>query len=142
MGIFNLLAKPLGVIGLGLVGYDCHVSGAIRSSANAQEFKAQSLERNYLDDMSLASPSIVRSRVKQGLFRFNLDENISPFFNGISGYLKGFGSMLVHNLVPLGLAAGALLTKKPVSKYFGIGLLAYGGIFLAQEIFGIGKSRY
>lgn len=141
MGIFNLLAKPLGVIGLGLVGYDCHVSGALRSTANAQEYKAQSLESNYLDNMSMASPSIVRQKIKQGLFRFNVDENFSPFFNGISGYLKGFGSMLAHNLIPLGLSVGALFGKG-ASKYFGAGLLLYGGIFLAQEIFGIGKPKY
>lgn len=142
MGLFDVLAKPLGVIGLGLVGYDCHVTGAIRSSVNAKEIKTNSLEKQYMEELSMASPSSVRRNVKRGLFRFNADENISPFFNGLSGYIKGFGSMLVHNIIPLGLAAGALLTKKPISKFFGIGLLAYGGVFLAQEIFGIGKTEY
>jgi len=70
-----------------------------------------------------------------------LDENLSGFFTGIGGYVKGFTSMLVTNIVPAALSVGAILTKGLASKLCGAGLLAYGGIFLAQEIFGIGKEK-
>jgi len=39
------------------------------------------------------------------------------------------------------LVAGTILGGKGIfSKFCGAGLLAYGGIFLAQEMFGIGKE--
>lgn len=141
MGVVNVLAKTAGVIGLGLIGYDSHRAGEIESRAYAKNIKAGALSERFVDDMKLDSPSTVKSEVKKGLFNYGLDENLSGFFTGIGGYLKGFTTMAVSNIVPAALSLGAVLTKGLASRLCGAGLVAYGGIFLAQEIFGIGKEK-
>jgi len=145
MSITTVLTKTVGVIGLGLVGYDAHVAGKIQSHAYAKNDKAESLTNHYLEEQKLDSPSVVRQHVKKGLFKYFLDENVSGFFTGIGGYIGGFTSMVVNNVIPFGLAVGAVLGKGKVggvfSKFCGAGLLAYGAIFLAQELLGIGKSE-
>jgi len=145
-GTINFITKGVGAVGLGLVLYDAHTLGKIESVATRDDTKAKSLVNNYADNLSLDKPSIVKSNVKKGLFNMNLEENLTGFFTGIGGYVKGFSSMLVSHVIPLTLALGTVLAPKElakgwVSKGFGIGLLAYGGIFLAQELFGIGKSN-
>lgn len=147
MTVGNFLAKTAGVVGLGLVAYDSHIAGKYRCDANAKNHKAKDLAENYLDDLSLSSPSIVREEVKKGIFRYNVDENISGFFHGIAGYVKGFGSMLAHNAIPFALAVGALIPtggkagRGMFSKFCGVGLVAYGAMYLAQEFFGIGNKH-
>lgn len=141
MNVSNVVAKTVGVIGLGLIGYDSHCAGKMVASSYTKNTKATSLSERYMDDMKLDSPSTVKAGVKKGLFNFSLDENLSGFFTSIAGYAKGFGTMAVGNFIPVGLSLGAVFTKGLFSKVCGAGLLAYGGIFLAQEIFGIGKHK-
>lgn len=141
MNVSNVLTKTVGVIGLGLIAVDSHAAGTKKAVATEKEHKAGSLSKRYLEDAKLDSPSIVKTHAKKSIFKYFVDENLSGFFVAIGGYMKGFGDMLVNNVIPFGLAVGTLLTKKAVSKCFGAGLLAYGGIFLIQEIFGIGKSE-
>lgn len=137
----GILAKTVGVIGLGLIGYDAHCAGKMTAKQHVKNTKAESLAEHYMDDLKLESPSVIKGAVKEKLFHYHVDENFSGFFHAIAGYFKGFGSMLVSNVIPLGLVAGTLLTKGLPSKLFGAGLAAYGGIFLLQEIFGIGKHE-
>ena len=139
--ISEVLAKTAGYGSLGLLAYDSHVAGTIEGPRTEKNFKAENLSDQYLNNMKLDSPSIVKSEVKKGIFRFMADETLSSFFTNIGGYVSGFSKMLVSNVIPLGLSIGAVCTKGAVSKGFGIGLAAYGGIFLLQEAFGIGKSH-
>lgn len=141
MNITKVLAKAAGVAGVGLVAYDSHIAGKIESHSYGKNNKAESITERYLDDLKLDSPSSVKAGVKSALFHYSMDENLTGFFSGISGYFKGFGSMLVSNAVPFALSVGTLLTKGLTSKLCGAGLAAYGGIFLLQEMFGIGKPR-
>lgn len=141
MSISNVLTKTVGVIGLSMVAYDSHVAGKIKAVSHEKNHKATSLAGRFLDDTKLDSPSVVKEHAKKSIFRYFLDENLSGFFASIAGYAKGFSDMLVTNVIPFGLSVGTVLTKGVTSKCFGAGLLAYGGIFLAQEIFGIGKAE-
>jgi len=141
MNVPNIITKTVGAIGLGLIAYDSHIAAKIESAAYPKECKANSLVQNNMDYLTLDSPSIVKQKVKKGILDFKTDETISEFCNGILGYFKGFGNMLTKHAVPLTLATGTVLTKGIFSKAFGAGLIAYGGIFLAQEFFGIGKSE-
>ncbi len=141
MDVANIATKTLGVIGLGLVAYDSHVRGADESHEFSKKIKTDSITKHYLDELSLENPSSVREEAKKQIFNYRLDENFSTFFTGVAGYCKGFGEMLVKNVVPFGLSVRTILTKGTVSKLFGAGLLAYGGVFLAQEIFGLGKTN-
>lgn len=137
----NILTKAVGAAGIGLIAYDSHVAGKIESASYPKERKAAGLVMDHMDYLTMDSPSIVKQKVKKGILDFKTDENISEFFHCIEGYFKGFGNMLVGHVVPLTLATGTVLTKGIISKAFGAGLLAYGGIFLAQEFFGIGKHE-
>lgn len=148
--ITNILTKSLGAAAVGLVVYDAHNAGKIKAPMNEKTRKANRLEERYLDDMKLSSPSVVESAVKKRMFQYSLDENITPTYNNITGYFKGFGSMLVDHAIPLGLALGALLfggikgkgVFGVVSKFCGAGLLVYGGMFLLREAFGVGKAHH
>lgn len=139
--VTSVLAKTAGAAGLALVVYDSHAAGKIEAPKSEKYSKAQGLTENYLNDMKQETPSGVQSIIKKRIFNFNADENISSFFTNTGGYLKGFSSMLVQNVVPLALSVATLLTRGKVSKFFGLGLVGYGVIFLLQEAFGIGKSH-
>lgn len=139
--LLNIATKTVGGVSLAMILYDSHEAGKIRASSYAKNHKAESLSDRYMDDLKLESPSTIRGHVKKGLFRYSVDENLSGFFTSIAGYFKGLGSMLVRNVVPLCLTAGTFMGKGLFSKMCGAGLLAYGGIFLLQEAFGIGKHQ-
>lgn len=141
--VSNILVKTAGIGALGLVAYDSHNAGKIEAGAYQKTVKSKSLAQNAIDDLTLSDPSIVKQKVKGKIFQFNLDENLSGFFTSIAGYIKGFASMTVSNVIPMGLALGTVLSpsKTLLSKTFGVGLLAYGAVFLAQEVLGIGKEH-
>jgi hypothetical protein len=138
----EILAKTAGIGAIGLIGYDAHSTGNMLAKKNTEEAKSMTLHKRYFDDMTVDSSSVVKSKIKKRIFDFHLDENFFGFFDGVAGYAKGFGTMLVNNVIPLGLSAGALITKGGWSKAFGLGLGIYGGIFLLQEVFGIGKLHH
>lgn len=136
----DVLAKTAGIAGLAYVAYDSHKAARVEATKVQKDMKSESIEDHYLSDMKLDSPSVVKSNIKKRITEFSLDENISSPFTAAAGYVKGFSSMLVNNVVPLGLSAGALIAPKGIlSRLFGIGLVVYGGIFLAKEIFGVDK---
>lgn len=138
--IADILAKGAGIAGLGYVAYDSHLAAKIESTKNHKDIKSDAIENHYLSDMKSENSSVIQSKIKKRVTDFYMDENISDPFTRAAGYIKGFSSMLVNNVVPLGLSAGALIAPKGiVSRMFGVGLLVYGGIFIAQEFLGIGK---
>lgn len=138
--VADILAKGVGIAGLGYVAYDSHLAAKIESGKMQKDIKSDAIENHYLSDMKAENSSIIQSKIKKRVTDFYMDENISDPFTRAGGYIKGFSSMLVNNIVPLGLSVGALVAPKGiVSRMFGVGLLAYGGIFLAQEFLGIGK---
>lgn len=140
--VANVLTKGLGYGALGLVAYDAHTYGKIESSAHKKHVKTESIEESFMHDMKQETPSIVESKLKHTVFDFKLNENVSGFFTSITGYFNGFGKMLVHNVVPLTLAAGTVLSPKGLlSKAFGAGLLVYGGIYFAQNVLGFGHHE-
>lgn len=140
--VLNILTKTVGAAGLGLVLYDAHHAGKIQSPIAEMRGKSSSLAHHYMEDMKLESPSRVRKAAKEGIFRYNLDENLTGFFHSTGGYMEGFTSMIITNAVPLALSVGTLIGGKGLfSKACGAGLLAYGGIFLLQEAFGFGKKH-
>lgn len=139
--LLNSATKVVGGASIAMIAYDSHEAAKIRASAYAKNHKAEGLAERYMDDLKLESPSTIRGGVKKGLFRYSVDENLTGFFASVAGYFKGLGSMLVRNVVPLTLAAGTFVGKGLFSKMCGAGLIAYGGIFLLQEMFGIGKHE-
>lgn len=138
--ISGALAKTAGVAGLVAVGYDAHHRAKTSSVMYEQNHKSNTIAKDYMNLMKLDSSSEVKNAVNKRIFNFKMDNNIDSFFGSIKGYCKGFGSMLVDHVLPLGLSLGAVLTKGALSKTFGLGLAVYGTCYLAKEILGIGKE--
>lgn len=137
----GFLAKTAGVAGLALIAYDAHKAGKYEATRTQKEIKSKGLTDEYLENMKQEKASKIQSDVKDGLFKFWADENVTTFFTHIAGYAAGAGKILLNDIIPLGLATGAILTKGLPSKLFGLGLVGYGAAFLLQELFGIGKTH-
>lgn len=137
--VLNVLTKVTGAAGLGLVLYDAHNAGKIKASMEEKHHKTEQLKDRYMEEMKLDKPSVLKDEAKHHVFNFFLHENMSEPYNMTKGYGKGFLDMLTQHLLPFGLSVVALATKGFVSKFCGAGLLAYGALFLAEEMFGFGK---
>ncbi len=140
--VLNVLTKTVGVAGLGLVLYDSHRAGALRGPEAELEGKSNDLARRYLEEQKLENISSVRANAKKNIFHYFVDENLTGAFHTTGGYVKGFNEMLRTNAIPFALSVGTLIGGKGIfSKVCGAGLIAYGGIFFLQEIFGFGKKK-
>lgn len=143
MSVSGVIAKGIGVVGLGLVLYDSHTLGKIESASYKKKCAAEMVAGPYANTLAQDSASILESKAKRGFSNFMLEENMSGFFTSIAGYFKGVGSMLVSHIVPLALSIGALATPRNslASRVFGFGLLGYGAIFMLHNVMGIGKAN-
>lgn len=134
--VLNVLTKVTGAAGLGLVLYDAHHYGKTNSHMGELDHKAHQLKGRYMDEMMLDKPSIIKQEAKHKIFNFFVHEKMSEPYVLAKGYGDGFMSMLTQHIVPFGLSIGALVTRGVASKFCGLGLLAYGAMFLAEEIAG------
>lgn len=141
--ITKTIAKlAVGGGGLALVAYDAHCYGKAQATNVARTIKTDVLAKQAIADTKMDSPSVVKTKIRKGIFNFYAQERFTDFFTNGAGYVKGAFSMLAQNVIPLGLSVGTLVTKGLASKLCGAGLIAYGGIYLLQEFFGIGKSEH
>ena len=142
INVLNVLTKATGAVGLGLVLYDAHNAGKIKGSMEEKRHKTHQLTDRYLEEMKIDKPSVLKQEAKHHVFNFFVHENMSEPYNTTKGYGRGFLGMLTNHVLPLALSLGALLGGRGVfSKFCGAGLLAYGGMFLAEEMFGFGKAE-
>lgn len=145
--VANVITKAVGITGLAVVAYDSHTAGKIESVSHQKQVKASSITNTYMDTLTLDSPSIVQSKVKNKYFKLKTDENLSDVFTGIAGYAKGFVSMTVSSVIPLALSIGAMAKSKTstigkiISRTSAAGLVAYCGIYIGREVMGIGKPK-
>ncbi len=132
------LAKGTGLAALGVVGYDAHVIGKIQSDVYSKTKDADACMERFSNTQYLSSPSITTSKLKKSVFALETDSNIRHFINSAIGYFRGFGTMLIDNVIPLGLGLGALFGKGKWSKGSAIGLGIYAGIKLFTDVLGFG----
>lgn len=138
----KFLAKSAGALALGLVAYDAHTLGKLNADAYAKTQDAKACQKSFNNTMMLSSPSISMSKAKNFVFNLQVQDNIRHFINSAIGYFKGFGLMLVNEVVPLGLGVGALASKnKKAACGFGIGLAAYGILKFFKDVCGFGHSN-
>ena len=139
-------AKAAGCVGLAAIAYDAHKLGKVRAGETKREAIATSGLDAYVDSKSLDKPSALMSKIQD--VRFSAEMNgklfngVRNFFNSAKGYVKGVAESLVSNVVPLALSAVSIMTKGNVSKAAAIGLTAYGGVEVAKNAFGAGKTHY
>lgn len=139
--IKRFIPKPLTAVGLaalGYVAYDAHYAGKIQSDLYASEKDAGYCTYFLNNAMYNDSMSKVQDAIKDASFTTELDSSWKRFFNEGIGYVKGFGSMLVDHIVPLGLGLGATFGKGLLKKASAIGIAAYGGYIFLKNFFGIG----
>lgn len=137
------LAKAAGVAALGIVGYDAHVIGKLQSDVTSQSIDADISMDLFENSQRLNSPSAVQGKIKDKIFKYHMGSNFLNFFNSAGGYFSGFGSMLVNDVVPLGLGLTALLAKnKKLAIGSGIGLAVYGAFTFIKDSLGIGQPKF
>lgn len=132
------LAKGVGATALGILAYDSHIVGKLQSDVYSKSRDADACMDAFSNSQYLTSPSATMSNLKKGVFNFETENNFRHFVNSAIGYFKGFGSMLVDNVVPLGLGLGALCGKGKWSKGSAIGLGIYAGFKLLKDVLGFG----
>lgn len=132
------LVKGAGVATLGVVAYDAHVLGKLQSDVYSKSKDADACMDAFSNTQYLSSPSITTANLKNTVFDFEVKNNFRHFVNSAIGYFKGFGTMLIDSVIPLGLGAGALFGKGLVGKGSAIGLGIYAGITFVKDVLGFG----
>ena len=135
------LVKGVGIGALALVAWDGHVYGKLKADQYAKTKDADYLINSYTNTMYLPSPSIVTSKIKDMRYKMTLGENIRYFFNKGIGYVGGFVSQSVSNVIPFGLGLATLLTMGKWAKGFAIATGAYGLLTILKDGFGLGYSH-
>ncbi len=88
--------------------YDTHKTGVMKGRVYAANADAEGLTRNFLNSRQLEAPNLIGDSAKRRWFKSDLDTNIRKPFNYAVGYVKGFVSGLVYNIVPIALGVGAI----------------------------------
>lgn len=130
--------KGAGVAALGIIGYDAHVLGKLQADVYSKTGDANACMEAFNNSQYLTSPSITASKLKKGVFNWEVDSNIRHFINSGIGYFKGFGTMLIDSVIPFGLGLGALLGKGKWAKGSAIGLGVYGVVKIFKDVLGFG----
>ena len=134
----KILARGIGLVGLGYVGYDSHYLGKMQADLYASE-KDAAYTRYYLNnDMYSTNMSKAQDKIKEFSYEMELDQGWKRFFNTGIGYIKGFTSMLVANVVPFGLSLGALFARGKAAKICAGGLGLYAAYEFLKNFFGWG----
>lgn len=140
MNKWNVAAKAAGALTAGLVLYNANNVGVKHSAEKVKIRSAERLTDIFSKSRRMEDRNITTSRLKDKYFRDNADWNFPDKINGVTGYISGAFSQIASDIIPAGLATGALISKK-FSKFFTIGLLAYGVKYLLCDVADIGKPN-
>ena len=156
MKALSIIPKALGMLTAGLVVYDGHKNAVRTSHAQAKSSVADDMVDNYVNTLSVSKPSTVEVNAKKSWFKFCMDSTIVEKFNAVCGYVSGFVSSVVDDVIPTALAIGSFIPGKKVVDAAGkttrktpvaglvcaAGLLLYGLNFMLFDVIGIGKRDY
>lgn len=136
------LAKGVGAVALCLVARDAHVYGKIKADEHMKTKNADAALYYYNNTQTINKPSMSQINLKDAVYKYELDDNLRGFINSGVGYFKGLGSMLVSDVVALGLGMGALFAKSgALAKASAIGLAVMGAYSFVKDGLGIGKQN-
>lgn len=130
-----------GIAALAYVAYDAHYLGKVQADLYASEKDVQGTEYFLNNAMHNSSMSQIQDKIKDAAFNMELDFTWKRFFNEGIGYVKGFTSMLIDHIVPLGLGLGATFAKGMTKKASAIGLGIYAGYTILKNFFGVGVPK-
>ena len=123
--ISSILAKGVGIAGLGVMAYDAHTMSKDYAQMYSTNKSTANLESLYYDTLSLSTPSHVKDKAKKAILNLEMDVSIDDTFHKVKGYMTSVGNYFVSKAIPLGLSALTLLTKGAVSKVSALGLIGY-----------------
>ena len=132
------LAKGAGAAALGIIAYDSHVIGKLQSDVYSKSRDAEACMERFSNTQYLSSPSVTSSKLKRGVFNLEMEDKARQFIGSAIGYFKGFGSMLINSVIPLGLGLGALFAKGKWAKGSAIGLGIYAVVKFFKDVMGFG----
>lgn len=134
----TIVTKGLGIAALGEVLKDAHYVGKMQSDLYASERDARTTGYYLNNSMYLNSMSKFDEKIKNLSYTTELDQTYKRFFNEGIGYIRGFTSMLIRNVIPLGLGIAATFGGKVSSKVGAIGVAVYGAYRFVKNFFGLG----
>lgn len=136
------IAKAVGVGALGMIGYDAHILGLLQSDMYSKTKDAEACIERATNTMYLSLPSAINADLKKSVFRYEEQQNWRSFINSAIGYVKGVGSSMISNVIPLGLGLLTVITSKnSIAKAGGWLLGAYGGFSLMKDVLGFGQPK-
>lgn len=135
------IKKGVGLTALGMVAYESNYVGKIQADKYATERDALATAHYLNNTMYSNNLSPIRQGIKNAAYNLELNQSWRRFFNLGIGYVKGFCSMLVSNVIPLVLGLGTVLAKGKTATAFAIGLGVYGIGSAIKNFFGIGVPR-
>ncbi len=110
MFIGRVLTIIPGAVLVGAKLNDAHTKGVMKGDVYTQMGDAEGLTRSVLNYQTLDQPNVLADNAKKWLLKADMNSNIRKPFNFIHGYLTGFGTMLINNVVPIALGTGAIVT--------------------------------
>lgn len=141
MSAGTVISKLMGLGTAGVLLYDAHSSGVINSRKKYSAQIANSLPDIYSKSIKLDGYSEVGNAAKKNIFRWALDDGVTPAISSAFGYVSGAVGHLVDNVLTAGLATTAVLSKGKAGKFAAVGLLLTAGKYLFHDVLGIGKPR-
>ena len=137
----KILAKTIGIAAMGMVGYDAYNYGKWQAKTNTKVTTADWLAHVNENSQTLDSNSVIGNKVKTGFNKWFVDHRINASLAGMGGFFSGMVKSLEDNVIPFGLAAGALMFKK-CDKLCAIGLALYAAKYFVTNMLGIGKPSH
>jgi len=140
LNLGKLFVKAIGAGTVGLACYDGYKRAKWQGEMDCKNASANMMTHVLMSAQTLDSNSAVRSNAKNSFNKWFYTSGVKGYFSGVTGFVKGFVSSLADNVVPLGLACGALMFNK-AGKYCAWGLGAYAAKFLIMDMCGVGKPN-
>ena len=134
--------KAAGALGAGIVLYDAHKHGKYQAVVNKNNKNAIACDNWMENSRNMTSPSAFNAKMKDGIFKWEVRNNIRGMFNAATGYVRGFSRMVLEDVLPLGLSVAAIATKGKASKVAGGALGVYALYGFAKNILGIGVKQH
>lgn len=135
------LVKGVGIGALGIVAWDANVYGKLRADQYAKTKDADYMTKAVTNTLFESDPSIVTAKIKEERLKLSMGENFRHFFNRGIGYIGGFVSQTINNVIPFALGMATLLTKGKWAKGFAIATGLYGVAVILKDGFGLGHSN-
>ena len=139
----TVVSKLIGATAAGVIIYD----GLRTAAIGADKIKDNNLQDRLVDQYMAATKmdaeSVITNNIKKKTFEWQLGWNWPESIANIRGFFMGLGQSLSLNILPMFLAAGAIIGKKRfggLNKICAAGLVALGAKRLVVDIWGIGKK--